>query len=178
MKKYFITVAICTAVMLVLTGCGGSTADSNDGSVTYFIDNRVYTGGGVFAAYHNVHAHPEHERVQWLELTPEQWREIRALFGEGNWTETEPLVLDGRSTADGFISFHSEGETLAFLIPDRTAYTMELASENPEYAVNPDNPNVRNRWYEVDEATMTAIESKAAEFFALPTEPFTSEWGG
>jgi len=103
-------------------------------------------------------------------LTDEQWRAVRSLFDETNWTELEDYQepLPERSVETGFTSFFTEYATIAFLVPERIVYTIEFDESTQ---------SVKNRYFTIDQETVELIYSKMADFYSA-YEPPQSEKGG
>jgi len=150
----FIAIILFTAI--AITGCSNDKT-GNDLTITEFIDKRV-------AQFSN---NPEvygRYNMKSFVLTKEQWKSIRILFDEKNWTELESYQLPERSVETGFMSFHSVADTIAFLIPELTVYTMEVI----------DDTTLKNRYYTINKETVELIEAQVAIYadaYEPPADP-------
>jgi len=148
-----IFIGIIFFAAIVLTGCSNDKA-GKDLSITEFIDKRVAQFSNnpeVYARYN----------MKSFVLTKEQWKSIRILFDEKNWTELESYQLPERSVETGFMSFHSVADTAVFLIPELIVYTVEII----------DDTTLKNRYYTIDKETVELIEKQVAIYAAAYVPP-------
>jgi len=164
MKKLFFIIAVLLIISVWFTAC----SSDEKLSITVFIDEHIdqYTNNLPVYGHYGLNG------LKHFVLTEEQWQVVRSLFDETNWTELEDYedTLPPRSVETGFMSFNSEYETIAFLIPERIVYTLETISDEV-------GQTVKNRYFTIDKETVELLDSQVADF-AAAYEPPQSEKGG